>query len=90
MKQIYLTGELAYYPAGGYIAELGRTRQNAIMVLNYLRRTNWIDHLTRALFVEVNFYNANQNLFNILTLIIEKSATGNFLTSYSVSFNNVV
>lgn len=73
------------YPAGGYIVQLGRNKYNTRLALNYIKSTRWIDELTRAIFIEVSFYNANQNLFTIVTLVVEKSATGKYITTYIVS-----
>lgn len=45
-------------------------------VLQYLFDNTWLDIYTRAVFVEFTVYNANINLFCIVTLIFETSANG--------------
>lgn len=45
-------------------------------VLQYLYDNRWIDVYTRAFFVEFTVYNANVNLFCIVTLMFETAATG--------------
>ncbi|KAG7259854.1 hypothetical protein CRUP_015978 [Coryphaenoides rupestris] len=55
-------GKVAIYRAGGFAADLGPNLHNA----------------SRAVFVEFTVYNANVNLFCIVTLILETTATGAF------------
>lgn len=45
-------------------------------ILQYLFDNTWLDRLTRAVFVEFTVYNANVNLFCIITLTLETSALG--------------
>lgn len=45
-------------------------------VLQYLYDNTWIDVYTQAVFVEFTVYNANVNLFCIVTLMFETTATG--------------
>lgn len=44
--------------------------------LRYLFDNTWLDVYTQALFVEFTVYNANVNLFCIVTLMLETSAIG--------------
>lgn len=44
--------------------------------LEYLFRNKWLDGYTRAVFVEFTVYNANVNLFCIVTLLLETAAVG--------------
>lgn len=45
-------------------------------ILQYLFDNTWLDTLTRAVFVEFTVYNANVNLFCIVTLMLETSGLG--------------
>lgn len=45
-------------------------------ILQYLFDNTWLDSLTRAVFVEFTVYNANVNLFCIITLTLETSGLG--------------
>lgn len=45
-------------------------------ILQYLFDNSWLDTLTRAVFVEFTVYNANVNLFCIVTLTLESSGLG--------------
>lgn len=49
-------------------------------ILQYLFDNTWLDSLTRAVFVEFTVYNANVNLFCIITLTLETSALGRHLS----------
>uniref|UniRef100_A0A673B3V4 Polycystic kidney disease 1 like 2a n=1 Tax=Sphaeramia orbicularis TaxID=375764 RepID=A0A673B3V4_9TELE len=69
-------GNLELYRGGGFVAELGPTSQNASRY--DLFRNKWLDMHTRAVFAEFTVYNANVNLFCIVTLLFENTATGAF------------
>nr|XP_023493143.1 polycystic kidney disease protein 1-like 2 [Equus caballus] len=71
-------GKLTVYPGGGYVVPLGTDRQSTSRILQYLFDNTWLDRLTRAVFVEFTVYNANVNLFCIVTLTLETSALGTF------------
>lgn len=72
-------------PGGGYIAYMGRNPLNHRKMVNYLLKTNWFNNTTRFLFIDFVGYNAGANLFNIVSLMMEISMTGDIGTSYSVS-----
>nr|XP_058135506.1 polycystin-1-like protein 3 [Dasypus novemcinctus] len=71
-------GKLTMYRGGGYVVPLGTDRRSASRVLRYLFDHTWLDTLTRAVFVEFTVYNANVNLFCIVTLTLETNALGTF------------
>ncbi|XP_024919509.1 polycystic kidney disease protein 1-like 2 [Cynoglossus semilaevis] len=71
-------GKMHLYRGGGFVAELGPDLNNASRTLDYLFRNKWLDLSTRALFAEFTVYNANVNLFCIVTLFFETSAIGAF------------
>ncbi|NXA35063.1 PK1L2 protein, partial [Eudromia elegans] len=74
-------GKLAIYRGGGYVIDLGTDPQNASRILQYLFTNVWLDTFTRAVFVEFTVYNANVNLFCIISLMFETNALGAFFTS---------
>lgn len=45
-------------------------------MLQYLFNNTWLDVYTRAIFIEFTVYNANVNLFCIVTLMLETTAVG--------------
>nr|XP_023646474.1 polycystic kidney disease protein 1-like 2 [Paramormyrops kingsleyae] len=71
-------GDVVLYRGGGFVAELVLDQGNAGGVLQNLFDNTWLDIYTRAVFVEFTVYNANINLFCIVTLIFETSANGAF------------
>uniref|UniRef100_A0A4W4GFP4 Polycystic kidney disease 1 like 2a n=1 Tax=Electrophorus electricus TaxID=8005 RepID=A0A4W4GFP4_ELEEL len=71
-------GSAAMYRGGGFVVELGPYQQNASSLLQYLFENTWLDIYTRAIFVEFTVYNANVNLFCIVTLMLETTAVGAF------------
>lgn len=48
-------------------------------ILQYLFDNTWLDSLTRAVVAEFTVYNANVNVFCIITLTLETSALGKHL-----------
>ncbi|XP_022597025.1 polycystic kidney disease protein 1-like 2 [Seriola dumerili] len=71
-------GKMVLYRGGGFVAELGPDLQNASSTIEYLFRNRWLDIYTRAFIVEFTVYNANVNLFCIVTLLFETTAVGAF------------
>ncbi|XP_062420899.1 polycystin-1-like protein 2 [Pungitius pungitius] len=78
LRSYPIWGQMVLYRGGGYVAELGPDSQNATSTLDYLFTNTWLDVHTRAIFVEFTVYNANVNLFCIVTLLLETSAVGAF------------
>ncbi|NXL57930.1 PK1L2 protein, partial [Chordeiles acutipennis] len=74
-------GKLAIYRGGGYVIHLGTDPKNASRILQYLFNNVWLDTFTRAVFVEFTVYNANVNLFCIVSLMFETNALGAAFTS---------
>ncbi|XP_009573889.1 PREDICTED: LOW QUALITY PROTEIN: polycystic kidney disease protein 1-like 2 [Fulmarus glacialis] len=74
-------GKLAIYRGGGYVIHLGTDPKTASRILQYLFKNVWLDTFTRAVFVEFTVYNANVNLFCIISLMFETNALGAFFTS---------
>ncbi|XP_061449764.1 polycystin-1-like protein 2 [Rhineura floridana] len=73
-------GKLAVYRGGGYVVHLGTEAHNASRILQYLFNNVWLDTFTRAVFVEFTVYNANVNLFCIVSLMFETNALGALFT----------
>ncbi|XP_034430206.1 polycystic kidney disease protein 1-like 2 [Hippoglossus hippoglossus] len=71
-------GKMVLYRGGGFVAVLGPDLKNASRTIEYLFRNKWLDTYTRAFFVEFTIYNANVNLFCIVTLLLETAAVGAF------------
>ncbi|KAJ8247277.1 hypothetical protein GJAV_G00244460 [Gymnothorax javanicus] len=71
-------GSVVLYRGGGFVADLGSDMESARRVLQYLFDNTWLDQYTRAVFVEFTVYNANINLFCIVTLMMETMAVGAF------------
>ena len=67
---------MAAYGGGGYTADLVHDQKFSRETLNYLKKDNWIDSQTRALFVEITMYNAQVNLFTTMNLLVEVLPTG--------------
>ncbi|XP_028413115.1 uncharacterized protein LOC114535974 [Dendronephthya gigantea] len=71
-------GRLDTYSPGGYSEEMRQNYQASLNLTQELMEHNWIDKYTRAVFIEFTLYNPNVNLFSIVTLLFEVSASGDF------------
>jgi len=60
------TGEISDYGGGGFTQVLPMTKDEAKVVIQYLKDNLWIDRGTRAVFVDFTVYNANINLFCVV------------------------
>uniref|UniRef100_A0A6Q2YTG2 Polycystic kidney disease 1 like 2a n=1 Tax=Esox lucius TaxID=8010 RepID=A0A6Q2YTG2_ESOLU len=78
LRALPIWGSVVLYRGGGFVVELGPDSQNASSTLQYLFDSTWLDMFTRAVFVEFTVYNANVNLFCIVTLMLETAAVGAF------------
>lgn len=77
-------GLLYMYDGGGYIANLGESFEETEAMLNYLQDNNWIDSLTRVVFVEFNILNGNTNLFNLVKIAFETPPSGGVFKWYTI------
>ncbi|KAK8779497.1 hypothetical protein V5799_019173 [Amblyomma americanum] len=64
-------GKLDVYGGGGYLVPLRGTNEKIIDKLRQLEKADWIDGGTRAVFVEFSVYNAQVNLFGVVTIVAE-------------------
>ncbi|OCT84452.1 hypothetical protein XELAEV_18022605mg [Xenopus laevis] len=69
-------GQLGWYSGGGFVVELGKNISYASSTLTWLQTNQWLDTYTKAVFVEFNVYNANVQLFCLVTFLMETSAIG--------------
>lgn len=65
----------------GYVQVLPKRENDSKEVVETLNANNWLDRYTRAIFSEFAIYNANVNLFSVVTLLFEQLPTGS-LTPY--------
>ena len=75
------SGILNDYSGGGYAYIFSRNINQIQADLSALRNFTWIDHQTRAVFLEFSVYNPNVNLFMVSTILFETLPTGNLLHS---------
>ncbi|EDV28218.1 uncharacterized protein TRIADDRAFT_53596 [Trichoplax adhaerens] len=72
-------GQYHIYYGGGYVVELSRNESQSQLTLNQLQQQGWIDHQTRAILIEFTIFNAQVNLFSVVTLLAEFPATGGIM-----------
>ncbi|XP_041454654.1 polycystic kidney disease protein 1-like 2 [Lytechinus variegatus] len=72
-------GHTMVLPNSGYIWVLGADYEEAVNSLAEMVNARWLDARTRALFAEWTAYNANTNLFCVVTFLMETPASGGML-----------
>ena len=80
LKGVPMWGTTTIYSGGGYVAELGYYVSKAQEVIKELFYHNWIDRRSRGVFIELTVYNAQVNLFSVVTLLAELMPTGGVVT----------
>ena len=78
--QVRAYSHLLYFPAG-FVQHLPNDANDSMKITAKLSASGWLDRYTRAIFSEFAIYNANTNLFCVVTLLFEQLPTGS-LTSY--------
>lgn len=68
-----LFGKLYLHPGGGYVAQLGRTKENTQNLLDFLHKNRWHDSNTKVIFIEFCLYNVDTNIFIIVNIVIEET-----------------
>ena len=80
LKGVPMWGKTTMYSGGGYVAELGYYISKAQEVILELAQHKWLDRRSRGIFVELTVYNAQVNLFSVITLLAEGMPTGSVVT----------
>lgn len=76
-----LTYSHPFYFVAGFVQNLPNDANDSMKITGNLSDSRWLDRYTRAIFSEFAIYNANTNLFCVVTLLFEQLPTGS-LTSY--------
>jgi hypothetical protein len=71
-----LIGDHAHYDGDGYVYEFRGRLANLRKNLSELHQLGWIDQRTRAVIIQLNFYNPNVRLFTSVSLLTEFLSTG--------------
>lgn len=77
-------GKLDIYSGGGYVLPLKGSRGDLAARIEALRAQNWIDERTRAVIAEFSVYNAQANLFGIVSCVLEFQPGGGTIPNYRV------
>lgn len=89
-------GQAEWYSGSGYVVLLPPLNSKdstngtaALKLFNDLQALGWIDAKTRAVFVEMNLYNANANHFAVVTLLVEFPPVGGTIVSSDFSLHKL-
>uniref|UniRef100_A0A4W5LWK1 Polycystin domain-containing protein n=1 Tax=Hucho hucho TaxID=62062 RepID=A0A4W5LWK1_9TELE len=64
-------GQVMVYGSGGFVQQLNRHIEQTRASLQYLQQLHWMDHMTRAVFVEFSLYNTNTDLLAVFSFLFE-------------------
>ncbi|XP_064818757.1 polycystin-1-like, partial [Oncorhynchus masou masou] len=64
-------GQVMVYGSGGFVQQLNRNIEETRTSLQYLQQLHWMDHMTRAVFVEFSLYNTNTDLLAFFSFLFE-------------------
>ncbi len=92
-----IRGELGTYDGNGYKIELIVNSGLTNKVIKELSLNQWIDRQTRAVFLEFTLYNADSNLFSLISMWMEVPLTGGpllhthatMIRIYATGFNEI-
>ena len=76
LKNLPTVAKQDVYGGGGYVFELVGSQPDLLKKMVQLENENWIDSLTRAVFIEFSVYNAQANLFGVATIYVEVTPGG--------------
>ncbi|MBN3308044.1 PKD1 protein, partial [Amia calva] len=82
--RVWYSGKLSVYNSGGYVQELTRSMEECRVVLLRLQKHNWLDRMSRALFVEFSLYNTNTDLLAVVTFLVEFPLSAGALVSMDI------
>ena len=77
-------GKLDVYSGGGYVLALKGSREDLWPRIEKLIADNWIDERTRAVVAEFSVYNAQANLFGIISCVLEFQPGGGTIPNYRI------
>ena len=77
-------GKLDMYSGGGYVVPLRGSRKLLLHKFDKLENNSWIDSRTRAVFGEFSVYNAQVNLFAVVTIVAEVQPGGGVIPNYRI------
>ncbi|XP_067390392.1 polycystin-1 isoform X2 [Emydura macquarii macquarii] len=81
---VWYWGYLSVYDSGGYIQELGATLEDSRARVDDLQQNNWINNMSRAVFVELTQYNPSVDLHAAITLRLEFPLAGRAVAAVAV------
>ena len=84
LEALNYNARVDYYSGGGYVHEIKGTFDKSKKELKRLQSERWINNHTRAVFLEFSIYNANVNLFGIVTIIAEFIPGGGILPFWRI------
>lgn len=82
--KFYFAGKLDVYSGGGYVLPLKGSRQELWTHIEKLISNNWIDERTRAVVAEFSVYNAQANLFGIVSCVLEFQPGGGIIPNFRI------
>lgn len=67
LEGFFYWGKIHMYSGAGYVKDLHNTKEQSAQDIKDLEDKLWIQRGTRAVFIAFTVYNANINLFSVIT-----------------------
>ncbi|CAH1794853.1 unnamed protein product [Owenia fusiformis] len=84
LEGIPFPGIWTVYGGGGYVLDIVGSLGRVLSTVNDASKTQWIDEYTRMLSVEFTIYNANVNLFSVITMLSEWPTSRSNIASINI------
>ena len=82
-KSIFIYGEFALYPNNGYLNHVDlQDNVDWYKNISALKASGWIDQGTRAVFISINFYNPDSDIFSLIMPYFELQPSGVILPNF--------
>jgi hypothetical protein len=84
-----IVGEMATYPASGFIIDVSVNKTKALGQFTNLMEWDWVDDATRAIVIEINTLNPNMNVITSNNILFEFGPEGTVQSRIRVNSFNI-
>ncbi|KAL1456728.1 hypothetical protein WDU94_001432 [Cyamophila willieti] len=78
------------YNGGGYLLNMGSYKHTLTTLFRQMIVPRWLDDLSRVIFIENTLYNPNMNAIIVVSLMVERLATHNYVTDAQIGLMNPI
>lgn len=78
------SGIVSTYSSGGFMEVLTTNRTLTQELYHHLKKDNWVDYATRAIFLDLTVWNGNDGLYGVTRITFEIAPSGNWYQTMEV------